>query len=157
MDVTSADGDYELWVLLHQTKDAIYKAREKELRQFGLSPVTAAALLVVESIDGPATPNEIARWLSRKSHTVFGLVSRMEKEGLVTRTKDLEKKNLVRVALTEKGRQALRLSMERLVIHHIFSSLSEGQRQQLTPCLSVLLDKALDQLGMERKLPFLER
>lgn len=153
-DVTSADRDYELWVLLHQTKDTIYKARDKELHRFGLSPMMAATLFIVQAISGPATPNEISRWLFREPHSVFGLLTRMEKQGLVTRTKDLEKKNMVRVTLTEKGRQALDLSTERQVIHQIFSSLSEEQRQQLTSCLRVLLDKALDQLGMDRKLPF---
>ena len=75
---SSADKDYELWVLLHQTKDAVYKARDKELMELGISPIMAAVLVIVEAIDGPATPAEISRWLFRESHTVSGLLQRME-------------------------------------------------------------------------------
>ena len=154
MNVTSADRDYELWVLLHQTRDAIYKAREKELARFGLSSITAAALFIVEAINVPATPAEISRWLFREPHSVTGLLNRMEKQGLVRKTKDLEKKNLVRVTLTDKGREAHELSSHRAVIHRILSVLSEEQRQQLTSCLQTLLDMALGELRMDRKLPF---
>jgi len=31
------DEAYSLWVLLHQTTDAVAKARQKELNQFGIS------------------------------------------------------------------------------------------------------------------------
>ena len=33
----SVDEDYSLWVLLHQTTDAVAKARQKELNQSGIS------------------------------------------------------------------------------------------------------------------------
>jgi DNA-binding MarR family transcriptional regulator len=42
----------------------------------------------------------------REPHTITKLLHRMEKVGLVTKTNDLEKKNMVGVSITEKGQQA---------------------------------------------------
>jgi DNA-binding MarR family transcriptional regulator len=102
----SVDKDYALWVLLLQMRDAALKLREKELSQYGISPEQAGVLFIIHTIGNTATPVEISRWLLRKHHTVLGILGRMEKAGLVRKTKDPERKNLVRVTLTEKGRQA---------------------------------------------------
>ena len=67
--------------------------------------------------------------------------------------KDLDRKNLVRVALTEKGRKAYYQSTKRESIHNITSSLSEEECQQMLSYLKTLCDKALKGLGMERKMP----
>ena len=86
----STDQDYNLWVLLHQAKDAVFKAREKELSQYGISAMEAAALFIIQAIGDKATPAEISRWIFREHHTVTALLSRMEKKGLITKVKDLE-------------------------------------------------------------------
>jgi DNA-binding MarR family transcriptional regulator len=78
----------------------------------------------------------------------------MEKEGLVRKTKDLERKNLIRVSLTEKGQQAYYQSSRLESVHRIMSSLSEEERQQLSSCLETLRDRALKELGMEQRPPF---
>jgi hypothetical protein len=36
------DKDYELWVLLAQAREAMYTARQKELRRYDLSPRQSA-------------------------------------------------------------------------------------------------------------------
>jgi len=59
----SVDQDYKLWVLLHQTRDVMFKAREKEFRKYGITSIQAAVLSIVKTIEGKATPSEIARWL----------------------------------------------------------------------------------------------
>ena len=69
----------------------------------------------------------------------------MEKQGLVRKVKDLDRKNLVRVVLTEKGREAYYHSTKRESIHQIMSFLSEEERQQLRHCLQTLRDKAREQ------------
>jgi len=146
--------NYVLWTLLHQTSDAMLRAWQKELNLIGITTEQAAALFVIQAIQGPATPAEISRWLFRQPHTVFGLLNRMEKDGLVTQTKDLERKNLVRVALTPKGRQCYDASTKREVISRIFSFLSKEQRRMLASYLEVLRNKALEELTIKRKLSF---
>ena len=146
----SVDKDYTLWGLLIQAKDMVFKAREKELRQYGISPEEAAVLSIVHFLGDRAMPAEISRWLLRKPHTVSGILSRMEKKGLVRKTKDLHKRNLVRISLTGKGEQAYNQSTNIESIHQIMSSLSEDERQQLGSYLKTLRDKALKQLGIDQ-------
>jgi len=74
----------------------------------------------------------------------------MEKEGLIRKVKDLDRKNLIRVVVTEKGQRAYEQSTKREVIHRIMSSLSEEERQQLSSCLQKLRSKALAEFDMER-------
>ena len=139
------DQDYRLWVLLNQVRDAVLKARQKELDQYNISATQAATLLVIEAIGPKATATEISRRLFRKPHSVSGragILSRMEKKGLVMRLKDLHRKK-IRVVLTEKGREAYYQSTKQESIRQIMSSLSEEERQQLTSSLHTLRDKAL--------------
>ena len=140
---SSTDRDYNLWVLLNRARDAVLKARQKELQRYNISASRAAAVFVIEAIGDKARPAEISRKLFREPHTISGLLSRMEKKGLVRRLKDLDKKNLIRVVLTKKGREAYHQSTKRESIHQIMSSLSEEQQQQLASSLQTLQDAAL--------------
>lgn len=154
IDLMSVDRDFKLWVLLHQTRDAVHKSAEKELRRFGLSPMEAALLFAVHAIGERATPAEISRWLFRESHSVSGLLDRMEKKGLVKRSKDLDRKNLVRISLTDKSAEFCGTYAEMKVIDRILGALSEEERQRLAAYLKRLRDRALEDLGIERELPF---
>ena len=148
-----ADQDYNLWWLLLLMRRIMYKARARELFQYGITPEQAAILFIVQAIGEKATPAEISRWLFREPHSISGLLARMEKEGLVRKVKDLDRKNLVRVVITEEGQQAYQQSTKRESIHKIMSSLSEEDHQQLRSYLEVLQNKALQELGVNHKPP----
>ena len=148
------DKDYTLWVLLIQAKDTVFKAREKELRQYGISPEEAGVLFIVKALGNKAIPAEISRWLLRRPHTVSGILSRMEKKGLIRKTKDLDRKNLVRVTLTKKGRQAYYQSTKRESIHQIMSPPSEEEYQKMISCLNIIRERALKVLGIDQEPPF---
>jgi len=150
----ATDRDYELWVLLHQACDAMARARENELIPVGISRMQAAVLFIVKAIEGPATPAEISRWLFREPHTVSGLLERMEKQGLVRKVKDLERKNLIRVLFTETGEEAYQRSREMKVIRKILSCLSPKERDNLRAYVETLRNKALGELGISYRLPF---
>ena len=141
-----SDGDYRLWAMLCQAKDTMLKAREKELIQYSISPEQATVLLVIQTLGEAATPAEISRWMLRRHHTTLGILERMERKGLVSKTKDAVRKNLIRVTLTEKGQQAYYHSTKIESIHKIISYLSQEQCQQLSPCLEKLRDAALKDL-----------
>ena len=153
-DFLSMDQDCNVWVLLSQAAHTALRAREKELDQYGVSAIEAAVLFIIQAIGDRATPAEISRWLLRESHSVSGLLNRMERKGLVSRVKDLERKNLVRVALTEKGKAVYRESRERKSIRNILSPLSQEEREQLRLCLERIRNKALKELGLHHQPPF---
>ena len=143
IDRTTEDQDYDLWLLLRRTSHVVLKNRERELGQYGLSAVQMGVLVLVEDLGNKAIPAEIARHLLREPHSVSGLLTRMEAQGLVKKVRDLDKANLVRIALTDQGRQALRQSKKRESIHRVMSVLSEKERRALMSSLKKMRDEAI--------------
>lgn len=144
------DMDY-LWVMLHQSRDAIFKVREKELKKYNISTTKAAVLFNIQAIGYNATPSGVARCLLRESHSVSTILSRMEKQGLVKKVNDLDRKNMVRVYLTDKGKEVYHKAAKRESICEIMSCLSDEERQQLISSLKKLRNKALAHLGIENR------
>ena len=153
-EVSGGDRDYNLWVLLHQVSDIIFNARESELQQDGLPATQAEVLFVVKAIGDKVTPAQISRIMFRRPHSVSGIINRMVKAGLVKKTKNLEKKNLIRVTMTEKGQQAYKQALKRKSVQKIMSALSEAERQKLKSLLETLRSKGLKELGIDpKKMP----
>ena len=150
----SDDRDFKLWILLNQARDVMFKAREKELRQYDISAVQAAVLFVLEAVGEKATATEISRWLLREHHTISSLLTRMEKEGLVIKARNSDKKSEKNVSLTEKGKRTYNRSLNRESIQEIMSCLSEEEHQQMGSLLEKLRDKALKNLAQVEKVPF---
>lgn len=149
----STDPDYNLWLFLVQVRAAMLRARQKDLSRYGISASQASVLFIINALGTNATPAEIARWLAKESNSIAGILNRMERQGLVTRIRDLPRKNQVRVALTEKGREAYGKVTERESMHRIMGSLSPKMRQQLIMCLEQIRKETLVYLG-EREMPF---
>jgi DNA-binding MarR family transcriptional regulator len=115
----------------------------------------AAVLVFVKNSKEPVIPAHISRWLFREPHTISQLLMRMEKQGLVKRTRDLEKKNWVRITLTEKGEAAYKHQTEMRVISKILSILSPEECNKLGASLKKLRDEAVKELDARpRHLPF---
>ena len=146
----SADLSF-LWVMLHQARDAIFKVREKELKKYNISTTKAAVLFNIQAIGYEATASEIARHLLRESHSISTILSRMEKQGLVKKVKDLDRKNMVRVYLTDKGKKVYIEAAKRESICEIMSCLSDEERRQLISSLNKLRNEALTHLGIEEE------
>ncbi len=151
---TYSDADHDLWMFLTHTRYAIYRAREKELQRYGVSPEQVGILFIVQALGNRATPSEISRFIIRQPHTVSALIERMEKRGLIKRVHDLDKKNLVRVSLTDKGQKTYELSTKRGPIHRIMGSITHEERQQLIKILEKLNTQARKELGIDKdRLP----
>ena len=143
---------FDLWVLLSRTRDAVFKARQKELNQWNISIVQAAVLSSLYDADEKATPAKISRWIFREPQSVSEVLGRMESRGLLRKIKDLDKKNRVRVVLTEQGREMYHSkSSNAESIWNIMSCLSDEERQQMSSYLRKIQDAALKELGMNRE------
>jgi DNA-binding MarR family transcriptional regulator len=148
-------GKRELWALLSQTSNALGRVADKELSQYDISMMQGAVLYFVKTAEGPVTPAKISRWLFREPHTVSQLLMRMEKQGVVKRTRDLERKNMVRITLTEKGETAYKHQTEMRVISKILSTLSPEECNKLGASLKKLRDESVKELDARpRHLPF---
>jgi DNA-binding MarR family transcriptional regulator len=139
---------YGLWLLLSQTRSAIFKARHKKFGQY-MHPNQAATLVAVWRYSGQATPAMLSRHLFLEPHTTSELITRMAKKGLIKKSRDKTRKNGIRVSITEKGREMCSNVMHADFIRSIMSSLSEAQRQQLQSWLTILNEAAQKELREE--------
>jgi DNA-binding MarR family transcriptional regulator len=148
---TYQDEDQDLWLLLTHARYAVFRAREKELQRYGVSPEQMGLLFVVQALGNKATPAALSRYILRQPHTVSALVDRMAKRGLVKKVKDLDRKNLVRVVMTDKGQKTYELSTKRGPIHRIMNSLNQDERKAFKSYLERILTKARQEIGMDRE------
>lgn len=145
--------DMQIWGLIRQVDNAMYRCREKELIGSGCTAVDTAVLYTLSIAPEGITQAEIARLIFREPNTVTMLLRKLEKKGLVRRTKDLERKNLVRVTITPKGEQTLSEAMARWnVIRDIVSCLSEEEKIHLRSSMLKLHRKAFEALGTSEEI-----
>ena len=143
------DTDQDLWLLFTHARYAVYRAREKELQILRTSPEHVGVLFLVQALGDKATPAEIARQIIRQPHSVSALIERMAKKGLIKKVKDLERKNMVRVVLTDKGKKIYEASTMRGPIHHIMGELSADEKKQFRKTLGKILTKARKEIGLD--------
>lgn len=150
----SKDEYFDLWIQLSLTRRVIFKVREQELSQHGITPQQAGILHILHAYGDDITIAQISHLNYRELHTVLGLINRMEHSGLVRKVKDLGHHNVIKITLTEKGRKVYLQSIGREYLHEIVSHLSKEERKQLSSLLSKLQDKAGKLLQTKGK-PFL--
>lgn len=150
-----ADKDYTLLTSLLQVADIFVKVRERELLPQNLSATSAAILFLVDAMGKDVTPAKISRMLLREPHSVSGILMRMEKQGLIKRAKNMERKNLIRITLTSKGENALKQAMKKEGVKHVLSKLTDEQRKQLKQTLAALKEAGMKELNLNpRALPW---
>lgn len=144
--------DALIWLVMRQTSNVIVGLIEDELRLSGRVTYTRAAILfLVKAAGKRATPAEISRWIIREPHTISALINRMQEDGLVRKVKDLERKNWIRIELTDKGEEALRQAMDVEIIGTIISSLSDEEQDILLSYLNKLRTKAFEEYRSSRR------
>jgi DNA-binding MarR family transcriptional regulator len=144
---SKTDRIFNLWVLLLQTRDAVYNARYKELAKCDVSPRESATLRAIVSIGAEATPAKLARWEYRKPHTMAAILNRMQKRGFIKLSKDKIMKNLVRITITEEGEKAYKAARKRDSLIRSFRGIPEENFGQLESSLTMIRDQALKLTG----------
>ena len=130
---------------------AISKLRQKELSQYGVTMQQSAVLTRIAVLDRKATASEISRWSIREPHSVAYVLDRLEKKNLIKRVKDLDRKNMIRIALTKEGQKVLdSVSTNRGTIYKVMSSLTQEERKRLRSTLRILRDNAISELGIPK-------
>jgi MarR family transcriptional regulator, organic hydroperoxide resistance regulator len=146
-------SSHQLIVLLFQTRDLMFNVKRKELRKYGITFEELAVLIHINKLGDKATPVELSRLLLRKHHSITGLLLRMEKKGLIIRNKDLKKKNMIRVSMTEKGESLYQNTKKENSLNRMVDLLSIEQKQAMAKGLNILRDESFDILKIEDKPP----
>ncbi len=146
-----ADKDYTLLTQLLQVADIFVKIRERELLPQNLSATAAEILFLVDAMGEDVTPAKITRMMLREPHSTSGILMRMETHGLLKRTKNMERKNLIRITLTAKGEKVLSQAMKKEGTTNVLTKLTAEQRSQLTKSLSILKEAGKKELNLSPK------
>ncbi|HEY1422449.1 MAG TPA: MarR family transcriptional regulator [Candidatus Acidoferrum sp.] len=111
------------------------KQGDAEARAAGLEPQQYLMLLAIRGLspDTPAKIQTLADRLALKHHSAVELVDRLEKRGLVRRTRGRIDRRQVLVSLLPRGQKVL----ERVVQHRISELRSSGR--QLVRAITALL------------------
>ena len=149
-----ADEDYRLFYMLLRVREMLFGARERELFQHNIRPRHSACLFAIKELGDKATPNEIAKIVHRKPHSISVMLQRMEKNGLIKKNRVPNGGNRVIATLTEEGEHAFKLSIKRESLHRIFSALTKTQREQLKDCLKTLWESGQKEIRLPLIFPF---
>jgi DNA-binding MarR family transcriptional regulator len=148
------DPEVNLYILLDQTDGIVTSAIELEIRHLKMTQPQVRVLTMLSRQDNPATLEELANWTLKEFNSVSTLINRMEKKGLVRKTKnngDLK----TYISLTEKGSDLYHKHVTERSIHLIFDKLSAQEKKQLDSILKKLRDTTRDLLGLDYRPPFL--
>jgi DNA-binding MarR family transcriptional regulator len=139
--------------LVMQTRDVISQLSEKQLARVALTPEKFHTLLLCLNSREPVTVAELSRMLFRKPHTVSGLLSRMETEGLVKKDKPdaPENQGPMRVIVTDKGITVFKQGMQIMMtsINRFMEGVTQEELEQLEKGLRSLRNSILREMNIE--------
>jgi DNA-binding MarR family transcriptional regulator len=96
----------ELWNLCHRTSAITAGYVDTVLtKKAGLTYQQFLVLAILEHKGNQGTVGNIAEELGRTQNTLSVIIDRMEKNGLVIKTRNMSDRRLVKVVMTDKGKQ----------------------------------------------------
>jgi DNA-binding MarR family transcriptional regulator len=152
--VSKEDKLFNLWLLLLKTRRVLYRAREKELIPYDITPEQGEILYINRAKKGNVNQTEIARLMAREPHTISGIIQRMEKKGLVKKYEDSQLKNIKKIGVTKKGQRVLEKVDLRVTIKNIMSTLTDKESSQLWSLLEKLLNAGINELDKYYVSPY---
>ena len=153
-DLTKMNENEKTWVRLFRAYTVLERAREMELSRVGITLPQAAALYFLGTARETLTPTKLARLTYKEPHTISGLLNRMEEQGLIKKTKDLKRKNLVRVSLTKKGEELFKRLLGERVVINITSCLSKKELDTLNELTDKLFERTIELLREMQPYPY---
>jgi|SRR6266545_550651 MarR family transcriptional regulator, organic hydroperoxide resistance regulator len=136
----TTDPNSEDWELLAQVSQAYRTLSDNFMDRIGMHRAQAA-LLCRLYVNNGMTQSELADQLSVQGATITNILQRMEEAGLVTRQRDDDDNRLVRVYLTETGRQKERAITEQFLNLEgaVFEGINERDRELMRRLLQQML------------------
>jgi DNA-binding MarR family transcriptional regulator len=139
---TSKGSSFYSRHLIGKLRHLTYKARQRELTPYHISPQQAHILLLIHDLGGKTTLTELANYVGRGVNTISEQMIKMENDGLVKKTREIPKSTLLSFELTEKGLDIYnRTNESRVIDETIMSVLSHEERKQF----NLMLEKLISQ------------
>lgn len=148
-DILADETDpFLLWV---DTGNIIQKAVERRLQTIGLGAAQQRILALLRTA-GPLTPSVLGALILQETHSISGLLNRLEDERhLITRTRDRKDRRVVWVTLTPEGEKVADEARETVeeVLAAFESLLPAKTRSMITHLAGELLRQAMPAAGFD--------
>ncbi|MFG2143547.1 MarR family winged helix-turn-helix transcriptional regulator [Streptomyces sp. NPDC048696] len=140
MSTTDADG--MLAEQLLRLTRRLHRIQKQHLEPVGITPAQSRLLRMVAHHEAPPRMTDLAARLEVVPRAVTSLVDGLEESGNVRRVPDPSNRRVVRIELTDTGRQTLRAlrGARRGAAEEILAPLTADQREVLGGLLSALVD-----------------
>jgi len=132
-------SNFELFLLMEQIKHLTSLARQRELNYYHIPAQQLLVLRIIQELGPQASLSEIAKNVERKINVISRQTISMEKDGLIKRIKETPKSRLLRLELTDKGQEMLKIGKESKTIDVILSALTEKEKKQVYVAFSKVL------------------
>jgi DNA-binding MarR family transcriptional regulator len=142
--MSTPDADGLLAEQLLRLTRRVHRIQKRHLEQCGLgiTPAQSRLLRTLVHYSSPPRMADLAERLEVVPRAVTTLVDGLEASGQVRRVPDPTNRRVIRIELTDDGRQALRelRNARRTAAEDILAPLTGEQRELLTGLLSALVD-----------------
>jgi DNA-binding MarR family transcriptional regulator len=132
----------DLLYLFVRAHKLVHAAADEAMSRHGVRVGQNRVLAALWESDGQ-TPGELAARVHLTTPTVVNTATRMEEAGLLTRVRDPEDGRLVRLYLTERGRDAREPVEEerRRLVEHATATLTDEERRHLRSSLEKIIER----------------
>ena len=128
-----------IWLLIADLNHKMVLVRDKELDKHGVTPRQMHILRLINSLSDKAVLSVIAKATERNLDVVSRQAVGMENDGLIKRIQVKPKSRLLKLELTDKGRELLKISRFSGGMNEVSSILTEKELKQLHAILDRLL------------------
>ena len=135
-DKTSLDLNFNIWMLIGDLHHKMIQVRQHEVSRYNIPIRQLNIIRLIDELGPEARLAEIAKRLHRKSDVISRQSVSMEKDGFIKRTKEIPKSRLLRLELTDKGREMLKINKYSDGMNLALSDFTIEERQELHSVLS---------------------
>ena len=141
--------DLKTWTLIGNLHHKMFGLRQKELSQYNITARQLHILRIIEGLGANSTISAIAKTADRKLDVISRQAIMLEKDGFIQRIKDTPKSRLLKIKLTEKSLELLKVVKQSEGMKAVLSVLSKEERQQLDSLLNQLQIKLNEHTSRE--------
>ncbi|ALV48934.1 MarR family winged helix-turn-helix transcriptional regulator [Streptomyces althioticus] len=142
--MTAPDPDGLLAEQLLRLTRRVHRIQKRHLerRELGITPAQSRLLRTLAHYGSPPRMADLAERLEVVPRAVTTLVDGLEAHGKVRRVPDPANRRVIRIELTDEGRETLRelRAARRAAASEILAPLGEREREQLGDLLNTLVD-----------------
>jgi DNA-binding MarR family transcriptional regulator len=144
------DSRHQFWDLCHRASDLTSRYVDCVLtKETGITYQQFLVLMAMEHTGNQGTVGNIAKQLDRTQNTLSVLLDRMKRNGLVKKSRNMTDRRLVRVVITEKGKQKLAETVKIGwgLIEELTASYSEEEMKTMVKLVSRIEKSASEKLA----------